>query len=163
MENIRIQSTVSQEGRRIIGRILPGTDLIQGIEAICLQNNVGFGIIVSIIGSLQKAEFTYPVPDITNKMGIRYCDPVKIEGPIDLLSCQGVVGRTEDGETSIHIHAVICDANMRVYGGHFLAKGNPILGTGEILIQECNDAKIVREHDEETEFMMFKFYPKNNK
>lgn len=158
MENIRIQTTVSQKGERIIGRILPGTDLMQGIEAVCQQYNVRYGIIVSIIGSLRKAQFIYPLPDKSNIMGIRYSDPVQIEGPIELLSCQGVIGHTVEGDLSIHMHAVISDQNMRVYGGHLLPKGNPVLGTGEILIQECNDAKIVREHDEETGFMMFKFY-----
>jgi predicted DNA-binding protein with PD1-like motif len=163
MENIRIQTTVTQKGRRIIGRILPGSDLIQGVKKLCREHNVRFGIIISIIGSLRRSEFICPLPDISNIMGIRYSDPVQIEGPIELLSCQGTVGLTEEGDQDIHMHAVISDPTMRVYGGHLLDKGNPVLGTGEILIQECDDAKILRVHDEETGFMMFKFYPNESK
>jgi hypothetical protein len=158
MRNIRTQVTETQKGRRIVGRILPGSDLLQGVEKVCRDYHIKSAIVVSIIGSLERAEFIYPLPDKSNVMGIRYSDPVRIEGPIELMSCQGVVGLTEDGEVVAHLHAVIGDAAMRVYGGHLLINGNPILGTGEILIQECEDVNIQRQYDEETGFMMFKFY-----
>lgn len=162
MKDIRIQATVTSNGRQIIGRILPGSDLIKSIEKVCKDYNVRGGIVLSIIGSLQKAEFIYPLPDNTNIMGIRYSDPKKIEGPIELLSCQGTIGLNEEGLHNIHLHAVLSDPTMKVYGGHLIDGGNPVLGTGEIIIQECDDARILREYDEETGFMMFKFYPKES-
>ncbi len=158
MKNIRIQSAVAHGGRQIIGRLLPGSDLMQGVAELCRGHNISCGIIVSIIGSLQRAEFIYPLPDRSNSIGVRYSDPMQIEGPIELLSCQGTIGLTDEGELNIHMHALISDPTMRVYGGHLVDNGNPVLGTGEFLIQECHDAKILRQHDEETGFSMFNFY-----
>ncbi len=158
MSNIRIQSAVSEEGRRIVGRLLPGTDLIKGIEKMCHLHNVVNGNVVSVIGSLSEAKIVYAVSDETGKIGIRYSAPVSLEGPLELLAAQGVIGRTVDDEIGVHLHGLMSTPEMTVYGGHFLENGNPILATAEILIQESNDVRMIREQDEETGFPLFKFY-----
>jgi predicted DNA-binding protein with PD1-like motif len=50
------------------------------------------------------------------------------------------------------------DPDMKVYGGHFLEDGNPVLVTLEIMIHENQDARTVREQDVETGFPVFRFY-----
>ena len=100
----------------------------------------------------------YAIPDASSKIGIRYHDPVIIGGPLELLACQGVIGQTEEGTLSVHLHGLFSDATMKVYGGHFLVGGNPVLATVEILIQESSDVRMIREQDEETGFLLFKFY-----
>lgn len=159
METIRIQAVTSQTGRRIVGRLLPGTDLIPGIETMCRQHRVTGATILSVIGSLTQAQMVYAVPDAAGKIGIRYHDPVTIGGPLELLAGQGVVGQSPEGTLSVHLHGLIGDPAMRVYGGHFLSEGNPVLATAEILIQESSDVRMIREQDEETGFALFKFYP----
>jgi predicted DNA-binding protein with PD1-like motif len=158
MEPIRIQSLASEAGRRIVGRLLPGTDLINGIEAMCQQHQVAGATIVSAIGSLTQAQLVYAVPDETGKIGIRYHDPVTVGGPLEILACQGMIGRSGSGELSVHLHGLVSDPTMRVIGGHFLAGGNPVLATAEILIQECSDVRMIREQDKETGFPLFKFF-----
>ena len=158
MEPIRIQAVASEAGKRIVGRLLPGTDLIDGIEAMCQQHQVAGATIVSVIGSLTQAEMVYAVPDEAGKIGIRYHDPVTIRGPLEILSCQGFVGQSDQGPLSVHLHGLVSDPAMRVVGGHFLAGGNPVLATAEILIQECSDVRMIREQDEETGFPLFKFF-----
>ncbi len=158
MSDVRIQTAVSEKGRRIVGRLLPGTDLIKGIIKVCCDHEVVYGTIVSVIGSLTEAKIVYAVADQTGKIGIRYSDPVRVEGPLELLACQGIIGRTMDGESSIHLHGLMSTPEMTVYGGHFLENGNPVLATAEILIQECSDVRILREQDGETGFPLFKFY-----
>lgn len=158
MDSIRIQSVSSEKGRRIVGRLLPGADLIKGIEAMCRRHEVACGTIASVIGSLTRASIVYAVPDESGKIGIRYSDPVRIEGPLELLACQGLVGLSADGVTSIHLHGLMSDPKMTVYGGHFLEDGNPVLATAEVLVQETSDVRMVREPDEETGFSLFKFY-----
>ena len=159
MDNIRIQSVSSEKGRKIVGRLLPGTDLIKGIEAMCRRHEVACGTIASVIGTLAEAGIIYAISDESGKIGLRYCDPVRIEGPLELLACQGLVGRSVDGETSIHLHGLMSGPKMTVYGGHFIENGNPVLATAEVLIHETGDVRMVREPDEETGFTLFKFYP----
>ena len=158
MKPIRIQAVSSGAGKRIVGRLLPETDLITGIEAMCQQHQVAGATIVSVIGSLTQAQMVYAVPDETGKIGIRYHDPVTVGGPLEILACQGIIGRSESGALSVHLHGLVSDPAMRVVGGHFLAGGNPVLATAEILIQECSDVRMVREQDEETGFPLFKFF-----
>lgn len=159
MEKIRLQSVVSETGRRVAGRLLPGTDLIRGIEEMRARAGVDCGHILSVIGSLSRATIVYAVSDPAGKIGVRYSDPTGIDGPLELLACQGVIGRSADGGTGIHLHGLMSGPDMTVYGGHFIEDGNPVLATAEILIQESRDVRMVREPDEETGFPLFKFYP----
>jgi len=121
----------SKNGRTIIGRILPGTDLIGGIEKICQDNHLAYGTIVAAIGSLSRGEFVYALPDKSAKM---------------------------EGDLSIHLHGLMSDSDMKVYGCHFLENANPVLVTVEILIHEHEGVRMVREQDIETGFPLFKFY-----
>lgn len=70
MSDVRIQTVVSEKGRRIVGRLLPGTDLIKGIKKVCWPHDVVYGNILSIIGSLTEAKIAYAVADQTGKIGI---------------------------------------------------------------------------------------------
>jgi len=70
MSDVRIQTVVSEKGRRIVGRLLPGTDLIKGIKKVCCPHDAVYGYIFSIIGSLTEAKIAYAVGDQTGKIGI---------------------------------------------------------------------------------------------
>ena len=163
MSSIRIQTVVSQKGRRIVGRLLPGSDLIKGIEEICRHHEVVGASILSVIGSLKKATIVYAIVDDTSKIGIRYSDPARIEGPLELLGCQGMIGRTEDGQLITHLHGMMSDPQMTVYGGHFIENGNPVLATAELLIQECRDVQLIKKQDAETGFPLFTFHPEGGR
>lgn len=158
MNQIRTQIVALKKGKIIVGRILPGTDLISGIEKICQDNQITHGTIITAIGSLIRAEFVYAVPDKNAKIGIKYSEPTRVEGPLELLACQGTIGLTVEGHLSIHLHGLMSDPDMKVYGGHLLENVNPVLVTVEIMIHENQDVQIVREQDVETGFPVFKFY-----
>jgi predicted DNA-binding protein with PD1-like motif len=158
MNKMRTQTVALNKGKTIVGRILPGTDLISGIERICQDHHVNYGTIVAAIGSLSRAGFVYALPDKSAKMGIKYSDPTTVEGPLELLACQGMIGLTVEGDLSIHLHGLMSDSDMKVYGCHFLKNANPVLVTVEILIHEHEGVRMVREQDIETDFPLFKFY-----
>lgn len=158
MSQIRTQAMTSKNGRTIIGRILPGTDLIGGIEKICQDNDLNCGAIVAAIGSLSRGGFVYALPNKNTKMGIKYSDPTIVDGPLELLACQGMIGLTVEGDRSIHLHGLVSDPDRKVYGCHFLENANPVLVTVEILIHEHEGVRMVREQDIETGFLLFKFY-----
>lgn len=153
-----IQSVSTNEYKIVVGRILPGVDLIQGIKEICEENKVRFGVISTAIGSLSKSGIVYAIPDETNKMGLSYSEPTYFEGPLELLGCQGMVGENEDGEFQIHLHGLMGDKDLKIIGGHFLPDKNKILVTAEITIIEVSQAQFIRSYDEDTEFELFNFY-----
>ncbi len=158
MDAIRFQTIEVKEKRTIMGRLLPGADLVKGVEKICLENGIENGFIVSLIGSLKQANIVYAVQDKSNKIGIKYCDPTIVEGPLELLACQGTIGLTPEKKLSIHLHGLMSDPHMKVYGGHFVEGGNIVLATAEMMIVSAPDAQVTRDLDEETGFPLFKFY-----
>lgn len=153
----RIQSTETASNRIVSARLLPGVDLISGIKGICRSHNIKYGTIVSIIGSLSKLHLVYAVPSAEGKVGIKYTDPIIIEGPLELLSCQGTIGVNENGEFDVHMHGVVSDKYMKIYGGHIMKEESLVSATLEVTIVELPDAKIVRKYDDETGFSVFNF------
>jgi predicted DNA-binding protein with PD1-like motif len=113
-------------GRVIAARLRPGTDLIGGIAAVCRAHNIRQGYIGCIIGSLRKVEYMLPLTDETTPSGIRYSDPIRVGGPIELIGGQGVICQSPEGELMIHFHANFCDPDGKSLAGHFAAGGNPI-------------------------------------
>ena len=122
MTQIRTQSVSIKKGKVIIARILAGTDLISGIEKICQDNQIAYGTIVAAIGNLSRAKLVYAVVDKDAKFGINFSEPTSVEGPLELLSCQGMIGQSVKGELSVHLHGLLSDQDMKVYGGHFFER-----------------------------------------
>jgi hypothetical protein len=157
MDN-RFASRQAKLGRVVFGRLFPGTDLMTGLLNICRGNDIKYGSIVAMIGSLAKARFIYAIPYERAKLGIKYSQPVEIDGPLEFIGGQGIIGVSDIGDTVIHLHGIVSDKSMKVYAGHFVDGGNPVLATIEVVIHELNEIKLVRGYDEETEFPLFKPY-----
>lgn len=157
MDNIRAQVVSSEGGRFIAGRLLPGTDLISGIEKICKDNNVSYGVILSAIGSFSKVRYLYVQPDGKAKTGIKYGEPVVYEGAVELLTGQGMIGLDDDDKMSVHFHGVMVNTKGEIVGGHFIKDGNTVLATIELTIMELQDVELRRRFDTETEFPLFNF------
>lgn len=153
----RIQSTETASNRIVSARLLPGVDLISGIKEICTIHNVKYGTIVSVIGSLSKLHLVYAVPSARGKVGIKYTEPIIIEGPLELLSCQGTIGVDDKGEFDAHMHGIVSDKYMKIYGGHIMKEESLVLATVEVTIVELSNAKLVRKYDDETGFSVFNF------
>jgi len=155
-QGIRALSVEGSVSRTIVGRLLPGTDMLNGIEAVCQRHQVKYGFISCAIGALVEATYIYPIPEEGAKVGIVYSDPVALEGPIEFLGGQGVICQSEQGEYRIHLHGSASDKEMRVWGGHFVPSGNIVLATLDFIIQEVSGMEMLRKFDEETGFEQFK-------
>lgn len=153
----KIQTVLINKTKTVVGRILPGVDLVEGIQEICDKNNIEYGIISTIIGSLSTACIVYAIPDVKNKLSIKYSGPIYFEGPLELLCCQGFIGKSENGEFQIHLHGLMADKNLRIIGGHFIPKDNKVLATAEVMIQAVQGVKFIRKYNEETGFQLFNF------
>lgn len=160
MDEVRVSSKESRPGRLIVGRILPQTDLMAGLLKICSEHGVRAGCIVTILGGLSGARVLHPVHDPRSKIGINYGEPVEIEGPLEFASGCGFIGVSDDGEVFIHLHGVLADLEQRLYTGHFVEGGSPVLSTLEVVIQETPDVEVIRSLHEETGFSHFKIYAK---
>lgn len=155
--NIKEHTKESKIKRIIVGRIPKDTDLLTGIKEICNSYGVKHGYIASIIGSLRTGRFIYAIPSEGAKLGFKYSEPVNLEGPLELLASQGTIGvDDETGDLSVHLHMLVSDQYMRVFGGHFIDGGNDIAVTAEIVIHEIDDVELHRGFDEESGFNIFK-------
>ena len=70
---------------------------------------------------------------------------------MEILSAQGVVCEKEEGGTHIHLHAVLCDKEGDVIGGHIVPGDNPALATIDLIITEIKDVRLMARYDPETD------------
>ena len=154
--NIKEHIRESNIKKVFAGRIPRGVDLISGIKEICKEYDIKHGYISMCIGSLINARIIYAIPDETAPIDFVYCNPVDIQGPLELLYVQGLIGLEDTGEQSVHLHVLVSDKDMRVLGGHWVEGGNIIAATGEIIIHELDDVELIRQYDEQTGFKLFK-------
>jgi hypothetical protein len=151
MDNkLRVKWAKGKQRKIVSARILPGTDLISGIEEICSENGIESGTF-SVIGSLEKATFVLPVIKEGTKKGVGYGEPQTVSGPLEILSGKGFISKDQESESGlfVHFHAILSDAEGRIYGGHFLPGGNPILLTLDVVIMEFDKISLSREDDPE--------------
>jgi Predicted DNA-binding protein with PD1-like DNA-binding motif len=158
VENVRVLYATGTVGKSIAARLLPGTDLLLGIEEICRQNGVLYASIANCFGSFQRAGYLYLVPQQDAKVGAGYGEIKRVEGPVEFLNGTGVVCQ-RDGKYDIHFHATMCDKEGKVFGGHMVIGENPVLTTVDLVINEIKDVQLLRNYDEETDLIQFD--PKN--
>ena len=154
-DNKQFVSVEAHKGRTIAARLTPGTDLVSGIEAVCQKHHIEYGYFGSVMGSLSQATYIVPLKDPTQPLGFRFCEPIEVDGPIDLLGGQGVICQSEKGERMIHLHAHGVTPDRVVFGGHFSAGGNPVLATIDLVIVEFDGAKLMRRYDPQSGLMVF--------
>lgn len=149
----RVTSACGTTGKAVAARILPGTDLIEGIEAACSEHGIKHAY-VSCFGSFQKAGYMYLVPKPEAKVGAGYGDVLTKEGPVEFLNGTGVVCQN-DGAYDTHFHATMCDKEGTVFGGHIVKGTTPALTTVDLIILEVVGVQMLRAYDEETDLTQF--------
>lgn len=142
-------------GRTITARILPDSDLVEEIITLCKENGLEAAAISTCIGSLKQGRFVYAVPDGETFFKMRYSDPVTIQGPVEFLAGQGIVAKGETGEYLVHLHALMSDPDMNVYGGHVVETGNIVLATMDLVLDELDDIRLTRKYHKESGFYFF--------
>ncbi len=159
MDTTRIESFRSDD--IIIGRMLPGTDLIPGLLEACRVHGARFAVISSLIGSLRETSFVFIKPAGAATGGIKYGEPVHIPGGVEIISCQGMVGEWADGpmagQPTIHAHYSLVDTKAVPYFGHVSDTGNPCLITVEFALRIVRGGTILRRIDPELGFPVFTF------
>ena len=107
-------------------RVMPRQELTAEISNYCRQNGISSGIILGIIGSVERAKL-----DFLMKLPGKY-DSVDYKGPLEIVCAQGSVALKND-DTIIHIHVQLSGKDV-CRGGH-LAEAI-VFSTAEVTIGE---------------------------
>jgi predicted DNA-binding protein with PD1-like motif len=145
----RFHSAKASTGVTIVGRLLPGTDLIHGLEAVCEEHGVRYAAVNFAYGSLSSAGFkTLQMPnDGSNRPTLAL---ERVESRVEFLGGQGLVCSDGKDGRATHLHGCISDEGGRVLGGHFEPGLNPVYNNMDFTLQELLRVELVREWDVET-------------
>lgn len=149
MKDDRFHAAPARAGRRIVGRLLPGADLIGGLEAACDRHEIRYAAVIFAYGSLSSASFKIlQKPDEgSDAVLVPYHLPRRVE----FLGGQGLVCRDPDGARATHLHGSVSDERGVVRGGHFNPGENPIYNNLDFLLEELHDVELIRVHDAATD------------
>ncbi len=146
-----------RSGDMIVGRLLPGTELVPGLVQACKRHGARYAAVVSLIGSLRGTDYFFIEPDETSPFGIRYGRPVNVPGGVEIVGCQGLIGEWDDGRPSAHLHYTLIDTAGRMYSGHVAETGNPCLVTVEFALRILEGGAVIRRFDPGLGFPIFTF------
>ncbi len=117
-------------------RLHPGEDLKQALVAAAQQNNILAGLVLTCVGSLQKAALR-----LANQPDTRVFD-----GKFEIVSLVGTLG-----PHGPHLHISLSDSTGKTIGGH-LQEGSIIYTTAEIVLADLEDLVFYRRIDPQTTF-----------
>lgn len=114
-----------------IVRLMPGEDMIQGIEEFCFKHNIKAGYLAVAVGSLSRVSF---------RKGHSKTKLI-LKGPFEIVSIEGIVSKGGH-----HIHMAVSDESFNVRGGHVIS--GCIVHTGvELIIVELENYELNRSKD----------------
>ena len=148
-ESARLRrSAAGRAGKQVFARLLPGCDLIGGLEKVCQEHGIRAGSL-DCLGSLNEAVMQNPSPKKEGKIVAGYGPPKRVPSPTQVLVCKGTISHTEDGEILIHMHGLFCNDKGDVFGGHVVKGENIVRTTMEVIINEVDGVNAVRRYDPE--------------
>ena len=104
-------------GRRIMGRLAKGDDLLLALEQRCLEAGIKLAE-VRAIGAVSQARVGFYDQEK------RKYDFLEMKKPLEILALVGNVS-LKDGKPMVHAHITLGDAQGRAFGGH-LAEGTRV-------------------------------------
>jgi len=155
VDEVRSKQVCAEFGRIVSVRLLPGTDIVNGLKKVCEDNGIHSAHLLMAIGSLSQLTIQIFRPRPETRLGAGYTDPETVPGPIEILGLSGIIFETENGELALHLHGSFCDKEGKVLGGHLVPSGNPICATMDACIAEVAGAKFIARYDEETDLSLF--------
>lgn len=120
-------------------RVKPKQELLGSITNYCREHNITSGIVIGIIGSLEKAKLNFIM-----KLPGKY-ESKDYSGPLEIVCAQGSVALKDDS-LIVHIHVQL-SSQQSSPGGH-LAEAT-IFTTAEVVIAEL-DYQLKRQTDSYT-------------
>jgi predicted DNA-binding protein with PD1-like motif len=142
-----MNSTVTP-GRKIIGRLAKGEDLLTALESCAREHDITLGE-VRAIGAVSQARVGF-----YNQTERKYYY-LDLARPLEILSLIGNIS-LKDGKPMVHAHITLSDHDGRAFGGH-LAEGTLAFAC-EFAIQEYKSANPpVRQMDDPTGLFLWPY------
>ena len=109
-------------------RVKPKQELLGSIASYCREHGIKSGVVIGIIGSVERAKINY-------LMGLpgKY-ESIDYTGPLEIVCAQGSVA-VKDDELIVHIHIQLSEQKA-CHGGH-LAEAI-VFTTAEVVIAELD-------------------------
>ncbi|MEJ7911954.1 MAG: PPC domain-containing DNA-binding protein [Chitinophagaceae bacterium] len=126
-------------------RLLPGTDLRQGIQSFVEEKGITAGWVSCCVGSLSTSHIRYA----------NQPEGQKQTGPFEIVSLNGTLSIHGS-----HLHISISNEAGSMIGGHLLT-GNEVYTTAEIIIQEAVHLVFTRGADGSTPWKELQISPKD--
>ena len=127
-------------GKRFMGRLRHGADLLEELTAVCQKHGIKLGRIEGL-GAVRKACIAF------YDQQAREYQTVTIDRPLEILKLIGNVSLNE-GDTFVHAHVTLGDSRGNARGGH-LAPGTVVFAC-EYIIEVLKGPELVRGLDKET-------------
>ena len=132
-------------GRRFLGRLPHGKDLITSIEDFCAASDIQTATF-SVIGAVSSA--TIGVYDQKQQVYVTFTENAAME----IVNCIGNVS-LKDKTPVIQSHIVLADEHGKIMGGRLFSE--TILFAGEIDLQEMTGEPLERVYDDKTGLMLW--------
>lgn len=133
-------------GRRFIGRLPYGKDLISTIEDVCNESSIQMATF-SLIGAVSS--YTIGSYDQTQQVYVTHTEKT----PMEIVTCTGSISLLDENPF-VHAHIVLGGESGELIGGHLFSE--TILFAGEIDIQELTGKPLERFHDKTTGLKLWK-------
>jgi predicted DNA-binding protein with PD1-like motif len=138
-----------EPGRRFVGRLPHGKDLIASIEDFCMESGIQMATF-SVIGAVSSA--TMGAYDQKQQVYVTFTE----NRPMEVITCVGNVS-LKDQAPAIHAHIVLGDEHGKIIGGHLFS--DTVLFAGEIDLQELVGNPMERVYDRTTGLFLWSTPP----
>jgi predicted DNA-binding protein with PD1-like motif len=128
-------------GRKIVGRLAKGDDLLAALEGLAQEHNITLGE-VTAIGAVSQARIGY-----YNQAERQYYF-LDLNRPLEILALVGNIS-LKDGKPMVHAHVTLGDNEGRAFGGH-LAEGTLVFACEFAILEHQSTITLVRQMDEPT-------------
>ncbi len=128
-------------GRKIVGRLAKGEDLLMALERLAQEHGITLGE-VTAIGAVSQARIGYYHQE---ERKYYFLDLAR---PLEILSLIGNIS-VKDGKPMVHAHVTLGDSEGRAFGGH-LAEGTLVFACEFAILEHQSAISLVRQMDETT-------------
>jgi len=132
-------------GRRFVGRLPHGKDLITSIEDFCKASSIQMATF-SVIGAVSSA--TLGAYDQKQQVYATFTQ----EEPLEVVTCTGNISLMDENPV-VHAHIVLANLEGKTMAGHLFSE--TILYAGEIDLQELTGKPLKRAYDDTTGLMLW--------
>lgn len=136
-------------GRRLLGRLPHGKDLITSIENFCTASDIQTATF-SVIGAVSSA--TIGAYDQKQQVYVTFTENM----PMEVVTCIGNI-TLKDQVPVIHAHIVLGDEHGKIIGGHLFSE--TVLYAGEMDLQELIGKPLERVYDRTTGLFLWSEHP----